>query len=375
MAKNGYKVLDSDIHVLEPADLWQRYIDEEFKDRAPRGLTEFVGDIRMVDPDGNHWGRTHAAVSEHSVRTSRTHTKYQEQFRAYAERGWTSDVELEGMDIEGIDVAVVFPSRGLYALSIPNMDSRLAAAVARAYNNWLHDFCEAEPTRLLGCGMISAFSVEDAVSEAQRCVNELGFKGVFLRPNEVNERNWHDAYYDPLWSALEELNIPLGFHEAQGSALPQVGDQFGTNSMLRHIICHPGEQMLAVISMCAGGVLERHPRLRVGFLEGNCSWLPFLLWRMDDHWEREGEVYSPELTMSPSKYFKRQCLSHVEPDEEPVKYVIDYMGNDHLMFSTDFPHNDSAFPYSVETFLKLPITDEDKRKILWDNCAHYYGIE
>ena len=102
--------------------------------------------------------------------------------------------------------------------------------------------------------------------------------------------------------------------------------------------------------------------------------MPFLLWRLDDHWEREGDTYAPDLKMAPSTYFKRQCFASVEADEEPAKYVIDFMGSDRLVFSTDFPHEDSKFPHAVETFLTLPITDEDKRKILWDNCASYYGI-
>jgi predicted TIM-barrel fold metal-dependent hydrolase len=374
LAKNGFKVLDSDIHIMEPPDLWQRYIDREFRDHAPQGLTEFVGDVRMVGPDGKFWGRAPASVSQNTRRTGRTYTRYQERFKPYEDRGWTGEVHLEAMDQEGIDVAVVYPSRGLYALAIPDMDPRLATAVARAYNNWLYDFCHAAPNRLVGTGMISPFNVEDAVSESRRCVKELGFRGVFLRPNEVKGRNWHDPYYEPLWSTLEELDVPIAFHEAVGSALQYVGDQFGSNSMLRHVMCHPGGQMLATVSICGGGVLERHPNLRVAFLEGNCSWLPFLLWRLDEHWEMEGDVYAPELTMPPSEYFKRQCFASVEPDEVPVKYVIDYMGNDRLVFSTDFPHNDSKYPDSIELFLQLPITDEDKRMILWDNCARLYGI-
>src|SRR6185295_13641330 len=66
------------------------------------------------------------------------------------ERGWTSKVQLEAMDIEGIDVAVVYPSRGLFALTIPDMDTKLAAAMARAYNDWLYEFCLENPERLLG---------------------------------------------------------------------------------------------------------------------------------------------------------------------------------------------------------------------------------
>src|SRR5262249_45563132 len=80
------------------------------------------------------------------------------------------------------------------------------------------------------------------------------------------------------------------------------------------------------------------------------------------------------LTMAPSEYFKRQCFVSVECDEEPVKHVIDAIGDDRIVFSTDFPHGDSKFPRAVESFLRLPISQESKRKILWDNCAAYYGL-
>ena len=150
--------------------------------------------------------------------------------------------------------------------------------------------------------------------------------------------------------------------------------RFGANTMLKHVYSHPVEQMLAVGAFCAGGILERHPRLRVAFLEGNCGWVPFLLWRMDEHWEWLGDVYARELTMAPSAYFKRQCFVSVECDEEPVKHVIEAIGDDRIVFSTDFPHGDSKFPRAVESFLRLPISEESKRKILWDNCAAYYGL-
>jgi len=374
MAKNGFKVMDSDMHVIEPPDLWQRYIAPEFKEQGPRGLTETVADLFMAGPDGKPWGMDPIAWQDVERRSGHDFERNQVRFKPYEEAGWTGEVQLGAMDEEGIDVAVIYPSRGLYALTIPDMDPRLAAAVARAYNDWLYEFCTPDRSRLLGAGMLSPFDIEDAVSESHRCVQELGFKGLFLRPNEVNNRNWHDPYYEPLWSALEEMKAPMGFHEGVDAALHQVGEQFVDNGMLRHLFSHPVEQMLAAASFCGGGILERHPNLRAAFLEGNCSWLPFLLWRMDEHWERTGDVHAPELKVAPSEYWKRQCFASAEADEEPVKYVIDYMGNGGLVFSTDFPHPDSKFPASVERFLKLDITDDDKEMILWDNCAAYYGI-
>ncbi len=373
MAKNGFKVLDSDMHIMEPPDLWERYIDAPFRHMAPRGTTRSVSDLDLVHPDGQLWGRSPERQNFRSP-GGRNGALNQQRFKDHAARGWTAEVQIEAMEQEGIDVAMLYPSRALHALGEPDMDPRLAAAVARAYNNWLYDFCKQDPRRLIGVGMISVFDVTDAVAETHRCVRELGFRGVFLRPNQVGGRNWHDQYYEPLWAALEELDVPLGLHEAIFTGLGQVGAQFGLNFLLRHSYCHSVEQMLAVGSFCAGGILERHPKLRVAFLEGNCSWLPWLMYRLDEHWEQMGDVYAPELKMPPSNYFKRQCFASAEADEEPVKYVIDYMGNERLVFSTDYPHGDSKFPESVERFLRVGITDEDKRRILWDNCAYIYGV-
>ena len=278
------------------------------------------------------------------------------------------------MDIEGIDVAVLYPTRGLQALSEPNMEPNFADALARAYNNWLYDFCEKNPNRLLGAGMISPFDIDMAVNEVKRCATELGFRAIFMRSHITNGRNWYDDYYEPLWAVLEELKIPLGFHESSSSAARQTGDNFEPNFMLRRIVAQPMEQMLGLVSLCSGGVLARHPNLRVAFLEANCTWLPWLLWRLDEAWEREGDVWAKDLAMKPSDYFKNQCFVSVEPDEAGVKYVIDYIGTDHLVFSTDYPHGDSKFPHAVENFLQLDIADEDKSKILWDNCAAFYRV-
>ena len=374
MARNGFRVLDSDLHIIEPPDLWQRYIDPEFRDRAPRGLTDSIANLFLEGPDGRPWGRMQTPEDDRRRISGKEYALNRDKYQYFDERGWTGEVQLEAMDAEGIDVAVVYPSRGLYVLTVPDLDPPLAAAIARAYNDWLHEFCQADPERLVGAGMISPFDIENAVSESVRCVKELCFKGVFLRPNEVNDRNWYDSYYEPLWSTLEELQVPLGFHEGVASGLPQAGDKFVDNFMLQHVFSHPVELMMATASFCGGGILERHPKLRVAFLEGNCSWVPFLLWRLDEHCELWGDVYAADLKMTPSEYYKRQCFASVEADEDLAKYVIDHMGNDRLVFSTDFPHPDSKWPGAVERFLQLPIADEDKKMILWDNCAQYYDI-
>jgi predicted TIM-barrel fold metal-dependent hydrolase len=123
---------------------------------------------------------------------------------------------------------------------------------------------------MFGAGMIPPHDIAGAISEARRAVNELGFKTVFVRPNPVNGRNWHDAYYDPLWAEIERLGVPLSFHEGGRVHLPQPGDNFDTH-MLYHTCTHPLGMMLAAVDLVGGGVLERFPGLTVAFLEGNCS--------------------------------------------------------------------------------------------------------
>jgi predicted TIM-barrel fold metal-dependent hydrolase len=374
MAKQGFKILDSDMHVMEPPDLWQRYIDGKYRTQAPRGVTsDNVRDLRMVYPDGREWSRK--TTRENRSDRGQNFERNQEIYRLHAERGWTAEVQLEAMDIEGIDVAVLYPTRGLRALVVDDMEPDFAAAIARAYNDWLYDFCQQDPERLIGAGMISPYAMRDAVDETRRCAQELGFRAVFLRANPLVNHQWHDDYYEPLWQALEEFGLSLGFHESTGTGKRHMGERLEPNLMLRRVYAQPMEQMVVLGSFCAGGVLARHPKLRVAFLEANCSWLPWLLWRLDEGWEREGDVWAPDLTLRPSEYFKRQCVVSVEPDEITVKYVIDHMGSNTIVFSTDYPHGDSKYPEAVDHFLQLPLANDAKRNILWDNCAAYYAMQ
>jgi len=371
MAKNGFKVFDSDMHIMEPVDLWEHYIAPEFRPEAPRGRTsDNVRDLGLIFP------KVEANVNRTAgtPHRGRNFDKNQGIYRDHSERGWTAEVQLEAMDVEGIDVAVLFPTRALSILTNSQRDPRFSAALARAYNDWLHDFCQADPNRLLGAGMISIYDINDAIEETHRVAEEFGFRSVFLRSNVVNGKNWTDPYYERLWNTLEELNLPLGFHEASGSRSRQAGEQFEPNFGLRRIYAQPFEQMMGLGSFLGGGILHRHPKLKVAFLEANCSWLPWLLWRLDEGYEREGDIFMTDLTMAPSEYFKRQCFISVEPDELPARHTIADFGCDQLVFSTDYPHGDSKYPHAVESFLKLSLSDEDKRKILWDNCARFYAV-
>ena len=225
--------------------------------------------------------------------------------------------------------------------------------------------------------MLPIHDIAASIREARRAVRDLGFKAVFLRPNPPRRGvYWHHPEFDPLWAAVQDLDVPVGFHEGVASRMPTAGDDRFADDLfcLQHACSHSMEQMLALEAMTLGGVLERFPRLRVAFLEGNGSWLPFWLWRLDEHWENPGRYENPALKLRPSEYFQRQGFVSLECDETPGRQAIDACGDEGFVFSTDYPHYDTKYPEATARFLKLPIAEASKRRILWDNCARLYRI-
>ena len=370
MAKNGFKLLDSDMHIIEPPDLWEIYIDPAFRDKAPRGWAG-VQYPSVIELEGKVMPRYAVHSQEHY------HSLYAEKMaQGYsfgAERDFDPVSQLRAMDAEGIDKAVLFPTKGLYTLAMNELEPRFAAAISRAYNDWLADFCKEDPSRLYGAAMVPPHHAPSAAAEVRRMAQEHSFKAIFMRPNPVHGRDWHDPYYDPLWNECQSLDIAVCFHEGGSVYLPQLGNRFSKISM-QHALCHPLNMMEALVDFVMGGILERFPRLRVAFLEANCSWVPFLLWRLDEHIEWQGKRDLPYLTMSPSDYFRRQCFVATECDEEPAKYTIDWIGENTILSSTDYPHSDSKYPHASETLLGLPLSESSKRKIMWDNCARLYDL-
>ena len=381
MAVDGHLVADSDMHIFEPPDLWQRYIDPAWRHVAPIGLSEMRRDMRVkVKSHVLLRQGTVRPQSDRSVWKAETEGPYSEAER----QGWSPDTQKVAMDAEGLDLAVLYPTRGLFVLGLDvpeqagpdGLEPELATAIARAYNDWLADFCRAHPTRFFGAGMLAPHDVPGAVREARRCVEELGFKSVFLSPGTVGRRPWHHPAYDPLWAECERLGVAVGFHGGgQNYLRPDFSLEIFDKLMMWHTFSQPLGIMTTAVSLTAGGVCERFPTLRFALLEGNCSWAPWLFYRLDEHYEWLGAMDAPELRMKPSEYFRRNCWLSVEADEDLARQYIEVLGADNLVFSTDYPHADSKYPRAVRSFLDLPLSDADKRKILWDNWSRLYDIE
>ena len=393
MAREGYLIMDSDLHMMEPDDLWARYLDEPYRANPPRF---YGGQQQPLSPSAEDKGSADtirgmevqglaipafakaqgaAASSRELRRRSRARHPH---FNVARARGFDSASTLTAMDIEGIDVAVMYGTRGRQILCHDDLAPDYAAALARAYNNWAGDYCKSDPRRLKFAAQIAMHDVGMAVEEARRSVRELGAVAVIGTPNPVNGRLLHDEACEPLWNELERLNVPVGFHPTGNTSLKEdAGRRFVGHANfypIAHAIRNPVELMGAIASMTSGGILERHPKLRCSFLEGTAGWLYWWLWRLDDQWEKYGPGCEHQLTMPPSGYFKRHCCIALDVDEEPAVDVVNKMGAEYFVVSSDYPHSDGAFPEAIGQFLGLALNDEQRRKILWDNCARLYDI-
>jgi predicted TIM-barrel fold metal-dependent hydrolase len=383
VAKRGFRVMDSDLHTMEPDDLWQRYLDGPFRRGSPRFARDPRGPsnqptIRVGDLTIGQMTLRAASVRAAADLERRAFARHP-HYAVAAERGYDAPSHLQAMDIEGIDVAILYGTRGRQVLMHDELDPELAAALARAHNDWTRDFCQADPVRLRFAAQVAFHDIGLAVREARRAVRELGAVAVVGNPNPVNGRHIHDPEVEPLWEAIEELGVPVGFHPTGLSSLRDDIAQrmldHPNGRMIGTAARNPMELMLAFASLAAGGVLERHPGLRCAFLEGTCGWVPWWLWRLDETWEKFGPGSEVRVSALPSEYFRRQCFVAADADEKVLGQVVAAIGDDGIVVSTDYPHADGLFPRAIEEFLALEgLGDKSKAKILWDNCARLYPL-
>jgi uncharacterized protein len=370
--KQGFKTIDTDLHLIEPTDLWDRRLEEPYRSRTritfrAGGHLEVSG--YQFDLNGISWSPAQGFVMKQSMRRWEEHPHL-----AQAHLNCNPQLYLEGMDTEGIDIAVLVPTIGFLITTVDGIEPDHALALCRVYNDWASEFASEAPDRFRFWGWLPRQSADLAAEEARRCVQDLGAAGVAITSGAVDGRLLSDPFFEPLWQAIDHLDVPLGIH-LYGSApamnddlgrryhgQPRADAAFATMNGIFHA-------MTSVPELITAGVLERYPRVRPMLMEVGSSWLLWLLERMDGMWEMYAPDADVRLPLAPSEYFRRQCYVAVECDEDAVQHLVDHGLRDNLVFTTDYPHHDSPYPEGVSTFVAQALSDEDKQKILWDNAT------
>ena len=369
-AEYTQRLLSSDSHIVEPADLWLTRMDTKWRDKAPRieALDE-TGDYIVIDglrPRPLAFEGPMADLKAQGLDIPKP-----KGFRHSENRPgcWDPDERLKDQDLDGVSGEVVYPGVGLTLVRAP--DAEYLYACCRAYNDWLAEFCQPYPDRLKGVGMIPCRGpVEWAVEETERCA-KLGLVSVML-PAWVDDRPYNLPDWDPLWAAMQDMGLiasihiggrdPFGRAHGPGAGGIIIGIvKFEMNDTLQHLIW--------------GGAPVRFPKLKWALVESGIGWIGAALGFMDHWWQDHKGWMEPRLPEPPSTYFHRQFYATFEDDRAGV-LTRDLMGVENIMWGSDYPHTEGVWPFSrkqvADNFAAIP--DADTRKIVHDNTATLYGF-
>jgi len=359
------RIIDADGHVQEARIPWRDLLPEPYRARAPK-LVEDNRGVPFIMVEGKLCpkpvGKGCGFVGTPRSRSPQPTT------------GMSDPVQrLKDMDLEGIDTAVLFGSSPF--LSLPFIEDKdLAGAMAEVYNNWLAEYCKADSRRLKGVAVLPIQDPPQAVKEMRRSVEELGFVAVSTPVHSASGKNLDDPSLYGFFAEAERLGVPVAVHVGAGDGTAAGIERFD-HPFFTHAMTHPFEQMIGVLCVVVGGVLERFPRLKVAFMEAGAGWVPYWMERLDEHYEHMQPTV-PWLPRPPSEYMRGgQLFYSVEPDEKTIPYVIDFVGEETLVFASDYNHSDSKFPDTVKSMTdRTDFSPHAMERIMGANAARLYNL-
>jgi predicted TIM-barrel fold metal-dependent hydrolase len=369
--------IDADGHVLEPATLWEHYLEARHRARALRIRADAEG-FEYLEIDGKPSERTNkgslgmlGAMGDDGARPS-PERRYATSM-PFGAGDAAQRVEL--LDRENLEKTVLYPTIGLL-WECELTDPELSLAYARAYNRWIADFCRGSKGRLVPIAHLTLLDPAGSADELERAV-AAGCKGGFVAPFTHAQKAHGHPDHDALWARAEALGVPLAIHPtfepfwAAPVRFKRLGRarEFFYNVMLRQ-----GVQQ-AFLSFLALGTLDRFPKLRLGVLESGSGWIGSFLDRADAVAE-VGHAKWLGMTRKPSETFRQQCFISGDPDETAAPHVIDHVGADCFVWATDYPHPDhpGTWARALERFV-APLSAETRAKLLGRNVARIYGLE
>jgi predicted TIM-barrel fold metal-dependent hydrolase len=376
-------VVDADGHVLEPGDMYQNYIDPQYRDRAIRIAVDDRGYENLIidnKPYQNSSMRGNlGAIGGIGMDRQKLLTR---GMVTYAEGsppgGYDPKARLKVMDDEGIDMAILYPTLGIFWEGSVQ-DAKLATAYTRAYNRWIVDFCRENPRRLYAIAHISLLDPEGAVEETIRARKE-GCVGVYLSPDlpARDGKRFDDPAFVRFWETVQDLEMPVAFHVTvreqqtlqEWTRRPD-GKQ-GPLGLFGHAFLAI-DVMAAFTSMISLGMFEKYPRMKCAVLEAGATWIGAWLDRLD--YKSEVTEFLTPIKLKPSEYFYRQCVVSADPDETMTAQVVEHLGADYFIWASDYPHIDASFGVVKEMKERLaPLPLADQRKVLGENAVRFYKL-
>jgi uncharacterized protein len=374
--------VDADGHILEPPDLWERYLEPQHRDRALRfvldenGLEELeIGGKRSV-MSRRGFPSTLGAMGDPDLRAMQKDP--QRTYLREAPYGSMDPKErLELLDAEGIDAVVLYTTVGLLWEAELD-DPELSQAYTRAYNRWICEFCADSP-RLVPTAHLSLSDPKAAAAELERAVGE-GAKGAYVAPFTHDGRPLGHPDNDPVFEAAQGLGVPFAIHptfEPQWTKGTRMGawENVRELRLLASVAASDGVRH-QFTTLCDYGVFDRFPELKVIVLESGGGWIGYWLDRIDAVYGHTFIGTRVPLERKPSDYFRERIWISCDPDERTIPALAERFGADRFLWASDFPHADHTPEYltDLEELAASFPHEGDRRAFLGDNARTLFDI-
>ncbi len=382
------RVIDADTHLTEARDLWVSRAPAAYKDQVPRVEQVDGRPTWVVEKDTSlGFAGGGSVIDRDGVKFPFVESMVEWEFERAHVAAHDPKARLEMMDESGIWAQVMFPN----SLGLGGQDLRvvedpvLRRLCVELYNDALAELQEESGNRLLGMPVLPAWDIEECVREAER-VAGLGLRGInrTCDPQDLGSPDLANKAWDPLWDVCDDLKMPVHFHiGASLTSMNFYGEYFWAS---QHEYVKPaiGGSLLfvnnarVVINTLLCGIFDRHPGLRFVSVESGIGWVPFILETVDYEVAENAPAQFAELPKKPSEYFKDHwhATYWFEQNQGNLQSLMDSVGEDNVLFETDFPHPTCLYPKPLDTIAEKMSTlrPETRRKVLGENAAKLYRL-
>lgn len=380
-------VLDADSHFTDVDDLWTKRAPAAYKDEILH--VEDVDGERTWVVEGIPLGKAGggSTIDREGVKHPFLESMIEWDFEKAHVAAWDVDARLEVLDDMGIEHQVLYPNAlGLGGQALADVkDPVLRRLCVEIFNDSRAEIQNRTNNRLLPMPILPAWDIEGCVREAER-VAGLGLRGINMTsdPQDLGSPDLASVAWDPLWEVCADLELPVHFHiGASLTAMNFFGEYFwaSQDEFVKPAI---GGSMLfignarVVINTIFSGIFDRFPKLKMVSVESGIGWVPFILETMDWELPENAPVQAAELDRAPSEYFKTNWFATIwfETGRGNLQELVDKVGEDNIMFETDFPHPTALWPKPLEHVHEAMATlrPECRRKILAENGKKLYRL-
>jgi predicted TIM-barrel fold metal-dependent hydrolase len=369
-------IISVDDHIVEPPDMFDAHVPAKYRDRAPKLLRDahgfdqwvyegttmgMVGLNATVSWPKEEWGFNPSSLAEMRPGSYLVHERVRD------------------MDRNGVLASMCFPSFVGFAgrKFVDTQDKELALVILKAYNDWhIDEWCGSHPGRFIPLAILPMWDMDAVVSELHR-VAAKGARAVSMpeMPHLLGLPSYQNDYWEPFFTALCDEDMVMCLHIGQGLDAINMGPDFSFDNFM---VLSTQVSVLCVQDLLWGPAMRKYPGLRIAFSEGGIGWIPFLLDRVDRHYENQrwtGQDFGGKL---PSEVLREHSLACFISDPTSLKLHSE-IGDDIIAFETDYPHSDSLWPDAPEFLLKqcrdAGCSDDLIHKISWANAARFYSYD